>query len=137
MTVVDDYGHHPTEIMATLAAARSGWERRIITVFQPHRYSRTQALFEEFTTAFYQTDQLVVMDVYAAGEEPIQGVEAKTLAERIASHGHKDVRYLADREAILAHLLGTVRDGDLVITLGAGNVWQLGEELAKRLDAAA
>ena len=131
--VVDDYGHHPAEIRATLAAARAGWDRRVVAVFQPHRYSRTQALFEEFVTAFYQADHLVVMDIYAAGEEPIPGVDAKVLAEGIAGHGHKDTHYLPDRDAALAHLLGEVRAGDIVITLGAGNVWQVAQELGRRL----
>ncbi len=131
--VVDDYGHHPAEIRATLAAARAGWDRRVVAVFQPHRYSRTQALFEEFVTAFYQADHLVVMDIYPAGEEPIPGVDAKVLAEGIAGHGHKDTHYLPDRDAALAHLLGEVREGDIVITLGAGNIWQVAQELGRRL----
>lgn len=131
--VVDDYGHHPAEIRVTLAAARSGWDRRVVAVFQPHRYSRTQALFDEFVTAFYQADHLVVMDVYAAGEEPIPGVSSSALAEGIAGHGHRDVHYLAEADAVVQHLLETVREGDLVITLGAGNVWQVGEALVRRL----
>jgi UDP-N-acetylmuramate--alanine ligase len=131
--VVDDYGHHPTEIRATLAAARAGWERRVVAVFQPHRYTRTQALFEEFVTSFYQADHLVVMDIYPAGETPIPGVEACKLAEGIAGHGHRDVHYRPDPEAAVAHLLEQVREGDLVLTLGAGSVWQVGEELVRRL----
>jgi len=131
--VVDDYGHHPAEIRATLAAARAGWDRRVVAVFQPHRYSRTQALFDEFLTAFYQADHLVVMDIYPAGEDPLPGVEAQALAEGIAGHGHKDARYLADADAVVAHLAGEVKAGDIVITLGAGNVWQVGERLIARL----
>ncbi len=131
--VVDDYGHHPAEVKATLAAARSGWDRRLVVVFQPHRYSRTQALFEEFVTAFYQADHLVVMDVYAAGEDPIPGVDAASLAAGISGHGHKDARHIADRDGVVAHLMGVVRPGDTVITLGAGNVWQVGEQLIARL----
>jgi UDP-N-acetylmuramate--alanine ligase len=131
--VVDDYGHHPAEIRATLAAARSGWDRRVVAVFQPHRYSRTQALFDEFLTAFYQADHLVVMDIYAAGEDALPGVEAQALAEGIAGHGHKDARYLADPDAVVAHLAEEVKPGDIVITLGAGNVWQVGERLIDRL----
>jgi len=126
--VVDDYGHHPAEIKATLAAARAGWQRRVVTVFQPHRYSRTQALFDEFVTAFYQADHLVVMDVYAAGEEPLPGVSAAALAAGISGHGHRSCVFAADRPAVLAHLREAVRPGDMVITLGAGNVWQVGEE---------
>lgn len=131
--VVDDYGHHPAEVRATLAAARSGWERRVVAVFQPHRYSRTRALFDEFLTAFYQADHLVVMDVYAAGEEPIPGVESKVLAAGIAEHGHRDVHYIAERDAAVDHLLSVVQEGDIIITLGAGNVWQVGEQLIMKL----
>ena len=131
--IVDDYGHHPVEIKATLAAARSGWDRRIVAVFQPHRYSRTQALFDDFLTAFYQADLLVVMDIYPAGEEPIEGVDAAALAAGVAGHGHKDARYLPEPSAVVAHLLETVRPGDIVITLGAGNVWQVGAALAEAL----
>ena len=131
--VVDDYGHHPVEIMATLSAACSGWERRVVAVFQPHRYSRTQALFEDFLKAFYQADKLIVMDVYAASEEPIPGVEAKDLCDGISGHGHKDVTYLADKESVVRHLLEHVQPGDMVITLGAGNVWQVGEEFIRAL----
>jgi UDP-N-acetylmuramate--alanine ligase len=126
--VVDDYGHHPAEIKATLAAARAGWQRRVVTVFQPHRYSRTRALFDEFVTAFYQADHLVVMDVYAAGEEPLPGVSAAALAAGISGHGHRSCVFAADRPAVLADLREAVRPGDMVITLGAGNVWQVGEE---------
>ena len=126
--VVDDYGHHPAEIKATLAAARAGWQRRVVAVFQPHRYSRTQALFDEFVTAFYQADHLVVMDVYAAGEEPLPGVTAAALAAGISGHGHRSCVFAADRPAVLADLREAVQPGDMVITLGAGNVWQVGEE---------
>jgi UDP-N-acetylmuramate--alanine ligase len=126
--VVDDYGHHPAEVKATLAAARAGWQRRVVTIFQPHRYSRTKALFDEFVTAFYQADHLVVMDVYAAGEEPLPGVSAGDLARGISVHGHRSCVHAADRPAVLAHLREAVRPGDMVITLGAGNVWQVGEE---------
>ncbi len=130
--VVDDYGHHPAEIKATLAAARAGWNRRVVAVFQPHRYSRTRALFNEFVTAFYQADHLAVMDIYPAGEDPIEGVDARSLAAGIAGHGHKDTHYVGDRQAAVAHLLSVVAEGDIVITLGAGNVWQVGEDLARR-----
>jgi UDP-N-acetylmuramate--alanine ligase len=126
--VIDDYGHHPAEIKATLAAARAGWQRRIVTVFQPHRYSRTKALFDDFVTAFYQADLVVVMDIYAAGEEPLAGVSAAALAAGIRDHGHRACVHAADRPAVLAHLRTVVQPGDLVITLGAGNVWQVGEE---------
>ncbi|PLX98556.1 MAG: UDP-N-acetylmuramate--L-alanine ligase [Desulfuromonas sp.] len=131
--VVDDYGHHPVEIRATLAAARKGWDRRVVTVFQPHRYSRTKALFEDFLTAFYQSDALIITDIYAASEDPIPGVDAADLVKGIVEHGHKDVRHISGSEEIVTYLEEIVRDGDMVITLGAGNVWQIGEAFAARL----
>ena len=136
VTVVDDYGHHPAEIRATLAAAKAGFDCRVVTVFQPHRYSRTLHLRTEFLTAFNLADVLVVMDIYAAGEAAMPGVTAEGLADGIRSHGHRDVTYLgSDRPRIVEHLAEIVRTGDLVITLGAGDVSQLGPELLKRLNA--
>lgn len=136
ITVVDDYGHHPTEIKATLAAAASGMDRRVVVVFQPHRYSRTQHLLEDFFTSFNQADKLIVMDIYAAGEKPIPGVSGQALYEGIKKYGHKDVTLIADREAILDHLMKTLKPGDLAITLGAGDVWKIGEQLVERLKRA-
>jgi UDP-N-acetylmuramate--alanine ligase len=136
VTVVDDYGHHPAEIRATLAAAKAGFDCRVVTVFQPHRYSRTLHLRTEFLTAFNLADVLIVMDIYAAGEAVIPGVTAEGLADGIRSHGHRDVTYLgSDRTRIVEHLTEIARAGDLVITLGAGDVSQLGPELLKRLNA--
>jgi UDP-N-acetylmuramate--alanine ligase len=132
--VVDDYGHHPTEVKATLAAAAAGLERRVVVVFQPHRYTRTRHLLEEFFTAFNQADKLVVMDIYAAGEKPIPGISGQALYEGIKKHGHKDVTFIAEREKVVDHVLGAIRKGDLVITLGAGDVWKIGEEVVKRLE---
>jgi len=132
--VVDDYGHHPAEVRATLAAAKAGFDRRVITVFQPHRYSRTLHLKREFLTAFYQSDVLIVMDIYPAGEAPIPGVNARDLAEGIAAHGHREVVYMdGDREGIVRYLCESTRPGDLVLTLGAGDVGQLGTEFLARL----
>jgi len=131
--VVDDYGHHPTEIKATLAAAASGMDRRVVVVFQPHRYTRTQHLLEGFFTAFNHADKLVIMDIYAAGENPIPGVSGKALYEGIKKHGHKDAAFITSREKILEHLVGTVKKGDLVLTLGAGDVWKIGEQLLENL----
>ena len=133
--VVDDYGHHPAEIRATLAAAKAGFDRRVVTVFQPHRYTRTLHLRQEFLTAFNQSDTLVVMDIYPAGEAAIEGVTGQDLADAIRAHGHRDVVYLdSDRERILAHLEDVLRPGDLVLTLGAGDVGQLGRALLERLE---
>jgi UDP-N-acetylmuramate--alanine ligase len=136
VTVVDDYGHHPAEIRATLDAAKAGFDCRVVTVFQPHRYTRTLHLRQEFLTAFNLADALIVMDIYAAGEAAIPGVTAEDLAAGIRSHGHRDVTYLgSDRLRIVEHLCEIARTGDLVITLGAGDVSQLGPELLKRLNA--
>jgi UDP-N-acetylmuramate--alanine ligase len=131
--VIDDYGHHPVEIMATLRAARRGWKKRIVVVFQPHRYTRTQALFQEFLAAFNDADVLILTDIYAAGEDRIEGVETKVLFEGIRDHGHKDVVYIPDRKDIAGHLLRVVQPDDMVITMGAGDVWQVSEELIRML----
>ena len=131
--VVDDHGHHPAEIKATLAAARAGWQRRVVAVFQPHRYSRTKFLLEDFATAFYQCDYLLVTDIYAAGEAPIEGVSAELLAQKVAGHGHKNAHYVGDRDLLTAHLMAAVQPGDIVITLGAGDVWKVGEGLIRLL----
>ena len=132
--VVDDYGHHPVEIMATLKAARTGWAKRIIAVFQPHRYTRTQALFKDFLTAFYDADVLILTDIYPAGEDRIEGVESKALFEGLREYGHKDVTYLSDKKEVVEHLLRVISPGDLVITLGAGDIWQVSEELVNRFN---
>ena len=135
VTVVDDYGHHPAEIRATLAAAKAGFDCRIVTVFQPHRYTRTQHLRQEFLTAFDEADVLVVMDIYAAGEAPIPGVSARDLAEGIRAHGHRNVMYLGgDRARIVDHVSRIARPGDIVLTLGAGDVSQLGPAILRRLE---
>jgi UDP-N-acetylmuramate--alanine ligase len=131
--IVDDYGHHPTEIKATLAAARSGWNRRLVTVFQPHRYSRTRDLLMEFATAFYQADSLILTEIYAAGESPIEGVSGRLLYEQIKQHGHKDVHFLPGTDAIVEKLLSVVRPGDMVLTLGAGDVWKIGKAVFERM----
>lgn len=132
--VVDDYGHHPAEIRATLAAARNGWpERRIVVAFQPHRYSRTKELFKEFTSCFHDADALILTDIYAASEQPIPGITAAALANEIQRHGQRDVTYIADRLSVPNHLAQIAQDGDIVITLGAGNIWQAGETLLELL----
>jgi len=131
--VFDDYGHHPTEIKATLRAAKAGWRRRIVALFQPHRYTRTKALFDDFLTAFYEADVLVITDIYPAGEEEIGGVHARRLFEGIREHGHKDVRYISDRQEIIQYLPTVITPGDLVITLGAGDIYRVGEDLIEEL----
>jgi UDP-N-acetylmuramate--alanine ligase len=125
---MDDYGHHPTEILATLKTAKECWpERRLVVVFQPHRYTRTEALFERFVISFNQADVLVVTPIYSAGENPIKGITADGLAQSIKEHGHRDVVFCATEEEIVPTLKSMAESGDLVLTLGAGDIYQAGE----------
>ncbi len=133
IVVVDDYGHHPTEIKATLAAAKDGTGRRVVAVFQPHRYSRTQHLLEEFFTSFNQADMVIIMDIYAAGEKPLPGVSGRVVYEGIRKHGHKDTVFLGDSTAVVDHLASVLHEGDILITLGAGDVWKIGERILETL----
>jgi len=136
VTVVDDYGHHPTEIKTTLEALEKGWpHRRKVVVFQPHRYSRTQALFDDFARSFYRSDMLLVLPIYAASEQPVAGVDSQSLCDSIQAHGHKDVRFSDGPEAALDQLSRLLAEGDVVLTLGAGNVYRVGEKLLERLAA--
>lgn len=131
--VIDDYGHHPTEIRATLEALRTlAGPRRCLVLFQPHRYTRTQHLWDEFCRCFLQADVLLLTDIYAAGEEPIEAISAQALAEAIAAKGHRQVRYAGDLKAAIDTLAAEARAGDIVLTLGAGNVWTAAEELLRR-----
>lgn len=133
--VLDDYGHHPSEIVATLKTAREWWpERRIVVVFQPHRYSRTKALFDRFVTSFNEVDVLLTTSIYPAGERPIAGITGETLAQGIREHGHKDVAFCGGREETLETLLSIVQEGDLVVTLGAGDIVKVGEMFLETLD---
>lgn len=129
VTVVDDYGHHPTEIRATLAAAKQARFSRVHVLFQPHRYTRTQALLDDFARAFHQADQVYVMDIYAASEQPIPGVTAEGLVERMRSFGQRSVQYVGTAPAGVEAILSQVRDGDAIITLGAGSVSQAGDAI--------
>jgi UDP-N-acetylmuramate--alanine ligase len=132
--VIDDYGHHPTEIKITLKAVEENWpDRRRVVVFQPHRYSRTRALFDEFTRAFYQSDVLVVMPIYAASEKKIEGVNSQNLCEGIKAHGHKEVIYADGFKAAHSLLKQTLQPRDVLLTLGAGDVWKVGMEVLKKL----
>jgi UDP-N-acetylmuramate--alanine ligase len=130
--VVDDYGHHPTEIKATLAAARTAG-RRVVTLFQPHRYTRTRDLNDEFARSFYGADVLLVTDIYAASEDPIEGITSGALAEQIERFGHRHVEYIGGLAGAAAKLREVTQPGDLVLTLGAGNVYQAGDELLRIL----
>jgi UDP-N-acetylmuramate--alanine ligase len=132
--IVDDYGHHPAEIEATLSAAQKSFDRRVVVAFQPHRYTRTHSLFEEFTRAFNGADVLVITDVYAAGEKPIEGATGEALAAAVHAHGHHAVRYVHDKKNVKDALLEIVEPGDLVITLGAGDINASARDLLAALD---
>ena len=130
ITVVDDYGHHPTEIRATLSALRDAWpKRRLVVLFQPHRYSRTKALAEEFYTAFHEADILLLTEIYSASETPIPGVTAEALLEGIKQHGHRNAYFEPSFARLLDKTMDILAPGDVVLSLGAGNIWQAGEKL--------
>ncbi|MCJ7594085.1 MAG: UDP-N-acetylmuramate--L-alanine ligase [Desulfobacterales bacterium] len=134
--VMDDYGHHPTEISATLQTARECWpDRRLVVVFQPHRYSRTKDLYDRFVICFNHAEVLILAPIYSAGERVIEGVSAEWLCRGIREHGHKDVLLCQDQDEILDTLTGLMRKGDVILTLGAGDVHQVGEKLLERLES--
>lgn len=134
ITVVDDYGHHPTEILATLAAARNGsGGRRTVVIFQPHRFTRTQDLMDDFARSFNNADVLFLTDIYAASEQPIQGITSEVLTAKIKQYGHKNVNYIGDIDGAAERVSEQLREGDLVITLGAGSVTRLSEQILEIL----
>jgi UDP-N-acetylmuramate--alanine ligase len=123
--IVDDYGHHPTEVRVTLATLKEAWGRRVVCVFQPHRYSRTRALLEDFWHSFNDADVLVITDIYPAGEKPIEGVSADLISEGIKAYGHRDVLFIDGLDDVPAYLVERLQEGDILITLGAGDVWKV------------
>jgi UDP-N-acetylmuramate--alanine ligase len=130
--VIDDYAHHPTEVQATIEAARSGWkDRRIVAVFQPHLYSRTQQMHQEFGLSFFDAEILVVTDVYPSREKPIEGVNGKLIADTAKTYGHRGVHYIEDKTELPSRLTEIVKDGDIVITMGAGDIYKYGEQFVK------
>lgn len=143
--VFDDYGHHPSEIRATLKAAREGLlnsresrvksqeSGRLFVLFQPHRYTRTRDLMDEFTSSFSDADSLILLDIYSAGEKPIESVNSATLIERIKRAGHGSVLYSGDSETAIGYIISNMKRGDILLTLGAGNVWKIGDEILNRL----
>jgi UDP-N-acetylmuramate--alanine ligase len=137
VSVIDDYGHHPTEIRATLAAARQCGFRRIHVIFQPHRYTRTRDLMDEFTTAFTAADSLVVLDIYAASEKPIQGITGEVLANRITSAANRPAIYAPSVSQAIAAVSAAAQPGDMILTLGAGSVSQLGPTILEKLQSKA
>ena len=133
VTVVDDYGHHPTEIRATLSAARACRFRNVHVLFQPHRYTRTHALMDDFARAFHQADTVHVTDIYAASERPIEGVTSEALVEKLAAYGHRGARYAGSLEQGIEAVLAAAESGDVIVTLGAGSVSQTGDRILARL----
>jgi len=132
--IIDDYAHHPTEIKATLSTLRSSWQnRRIIAVFQPHRYSRTKLLAEKFGKVFLDADCVIINDIYSANESPISGISGETIFREIKKTNHKQIKYLPSKDNILSYLSEIVQSGDIIITIGAGDIWTVGQELAKQL----
>ena len=131
--IIDDYGHHPVEVRATIGAIRESWKRPLTVIFQPHRYSRTQDLFDEFLTAFEGADRLVVTEIYSAGEDPVPGVTGEALYQAIKRHGHMDVEFIADKANIAPRLAERLVAGEVVLTLGAGDIYKVGESIAEAL----
>jgi len=130
--VVDDYAHNPAKLRAAFNAARNSYpDRRIVAVFQPHRYQRVKHLSEDFARSFYQTDVLIVTKIYGAGEEPIEGITGNKLAELIRSHGHKDVTFIDNMDEIVEHLGTIVKSNDILITAGAGDIWKVGRKFCE------
>ena len=133
VSVIDDYGHHPTEIKATLAAARQCGFRKVHVIFQPHRYTRTRDLMEEFTTAFGDADSLFVLDIYAASEKPIEGITGEILAQRIREKTARSVCYVNSPAEGVEAAAAIAQDGDMILTLGAGSVSQFGPMILDKL----
>ena len=132
--IMDDYAHHPTEIKATLSSLRSSWQnRRIIAVFQPHRYSRTKLLAEKFGKAFFDADCVIINDIYSANESPISGISGETIFSEIKKANHRQIKYLPSKDNILSYLYEIIQPGDIIITMGAGDIWTVSEELAAQL----
>jgi UDP-N-acetylmuramate--alanine ligase len=133
VTVVDDYGHHPTEVKATLAAAKSCCKGKLHVLFQPHRYTRTFHLMDEFARAFHQADRVIVLDIYAASEKPIEGVTSEALVDRMRQFGHRNAIYAGTSDAGVTMISQDLEPGDMVLTLGAGSVSQLGDRILEKI----
>ena len=131
--VIDDYGHHPTEIRATIGAIRDSWKRPLTVIFQPHRFTRTRDLFDEFLTAFEGADRLVLTEIYPAGEDPISGITGEALYQAIKRKGHSDVEFIPDKSQIVAPLAEKLSPGEIALTLGAGDIYKIGEALVEAL----
>jgi UDP-N-acetylmuramate--alanine ligase len=131
--VIDDYAHHPTETSATLAGIRAGWNRRLVAVFQPHLYSRTRDFYQEFGRSFLNSDIFICTDIYPAREEPIEGINGKLIADTAKKFGHKNVIYIEDKNEIPSYLLSIKEENDIIITMGAGDIWKFGERFVEMI----
>ena len=131
--IVDDYAHHPTEVLATITAAKNGWDNRIITVFQPHLYSRTRDFYKEFAEALNESDIIFVTDVYPAREKPIAGINGAIICEELKNMNHQNVYYIADKNNLIEEIKKILQPNDMVITIGAGDIWKVGNELTRDL----
>jgi len=131
--IIDDYGHHPAEIRATIGAIRESWKRPLTVIFQPHRYTRTRDLFDEFLTAFDGADRLFLTEIYPAGEDPIAGATGELLYQAIKRQGHLDVEFVADKDQIVERVRAASSPGDVVLTLGAGDIYKIGERFIETL----
>jgi UDP-N-acetylmuramate--alanine ligase len=131
--IIDDYAHHPTEIAATIAAARTGWDRNLVVVFQPHLYSRTRDFYPEFAASLSEADQVIVADIYPAREEPIPEVNSTLIIKESQKKGYHNIRYIADKKDIEQYLLTQIKSGDMVITMGAGDIWTVAENILNQL----
>jgi len=131
--VIDDYGHHPVEVEATIRAIRDGWKRPLTVVFQPHRYTRTRDLFDDFLISFEGADRLILTEIYEAGEEAIPGISGEALYQAVKRRGHLDIEFIPDKAEIAKRLASKLQSGDIVLTLGAGDIYKVGEELVEIL----
>jgi len=131
--LVDDYAHHPSEVQATLKAARSGWNKRIVAIFQPHLYTRTRDFYQDFALAFMHSDVLVVTDIYPAREEPIDGITGRLISDNARTIGHKNVIYIQNKEDIPTNIAEITKPDDLVITMGAGDIWKFNDMIFQEL----
>jgi len=132
--VLDDYAHHPTETSATLEGIRAAWDRRLVAVFQPHLFSRTRDFYQEFGRSFLNTDVFICTDVYPAREQPIEGITGALIADTTKKFGHKNVFYLPDKNDIPAKLMKLKKDNDIIVTMGAGDIWKYGEKFVHLLE---
>ena len=131
--IIDDYAHHPSEIAATISAARSGWDRNLIIVFQPHLYSRTRDFYKEFTQELANADQVILTEIYAAREDPIPDVDGNLLLKEALNNGYQHFLYIPEKEDIEKHLVDHLQSGDMIITMGAGDIWTVAENLVHKL----